>query len=106
MAEPEKPHWWSNIHDLSWGKVKAAMVEDWHKLAGGMQKLEKNVAESAIQLGHGAREVYKKFGTWGSELEAALKKDWEATHKDASQAWEKVRDAVKHGWEKTQNKGG
>ena len=105
MAEPTKPHWWSNLHDLSWNKMKAALVDEWHKGAGAAQKLEHSVAEKAIQLGHGARDSYKKFGGWTSELETTLKKDWETTHKDATATWDKVRDAVKHGWEKSHTGG-
>jgi len=105
MGEEKKPHWWSSTHDVSWSKLKGAIVDEWHKAAAGAGKLEKNVAERAIAFGHGAQEVYGKAsahaGQWTSEIEAKLKADWEQTHKDATNTWDKVRDAVKHGFEKT-----
>lgn len=100
MEEAKKPHWWNNMHDLSWDKIKTAAVDEWHKAAAGAAKLEKSVAERAIALGHGAHDVYGKSGQWTSDIEAKLKADWEQTHKDATNTWDKVRDAVKHGYDK------
>jgi hypothetical protein len=99
MAE-NKPHWWSALHDVSWDQIKKTAIDDWHKVAGQAQKLERAAAERAIAFGHGARDVYGKVGTWTTDVEAKLKADWEATHKDAAVSWEKVKDAVKHGWER------
>jgi hypothetical protein len=100
MAE-NKPSWWSSAHELSWSKARAAAVEQWQKVTEGTNKLEKGVAERAIALGHGARDVYAKTGPWTSDVEAKLKADWERTQKDATNTWEKVRDAVKHGFDKS-----
>jgi len=102
--DDKKPRWWKSLHDVSWTQVKSALVDDWHKLVAGTEKLEKGAAEIAIQFGHAAKEVYAKTGTWGVELEKELKKDWEETHKEAKLTWEQVREAVKHGWEKTTKK--
>lgn len=101
MDETKKPQWWSSAHDLSWSKVKGAIVDEWHKAAAGASKLEKSVAERAIALGHGAHDVYGKAGPWTAEMEAKLKADWEQTQKDATNTWGKVREAVKHGYDKT-----
>ena len=58
-----------------------------------------------MAFGHGAKEAYgrvaDKADVWSDELEKKLKVDWEATHKNAAETWEQVRDAVKHGWERT-----
>ena len=101
----DKPSWWSKVNDVSWDKVKGKLTEDWQKLSTDAQKLGKDAAETAISFGHGARETYgkvaQKADVWSDELEKKLKADWEATHKDGAVAWEKVRDAVKHGWERT-----
>jgi hypothetical protein len=96
-----RPHWWNAAHDLSWEKVKGALVADWHKMTEGAQKLEKTLQERALAFGHGARDAYAKFGVWTADLEKELRADWEKTHKDASANWDKVKDAVKHGWERT-----
>ena len=101
----EKPQWWSKVEDLSWDKVKGSLTDEWQKVAGGAQKLEHKLAENAIAFGHGAKSAYnqtaQKMDGWSDEVEKRLKADWEKTHKDASVTWDKVRDAVKHGWERT-----
>ena len=106
MADPTataKPHWWNQSHDLSWGKVKTALLDEWHKAGAQAQKLEKGVAESAISFGHGARDAYAKLGPWSADVESKLKADWEKGEHAAGQSWDKVRDAVKHGWDKSTN---
>lgn len=97
----KKPHWWTSSHDLSWDKVKHAMVDEWNKVAAGAEKLEKSAAEHAISFGHGARDAYAKLGPWSAEVEAKLKADWEKGEHAAGKQWHQVRDAVKHGWDKT-----
>lgn len=101
MDEAKKPKWWNAVHDVSWSKVRGAIVDQWHSAAAGASKLEKSVAERAIAFGHGARDVYGKAGQWSADVEAKLKADWEQTHKDATNTWDKVRDAVKHGYDET-----
>lgn len=95
------PRWWTQAHDLSWNKLKSSVVDEWHKAVAGAQKLEKSVAEQAMKFGHGASDAFEHAGKWTEELEAKLKSDWEKTHQDATVAWAKVRDAVKHGFEKS-----
>ena len=95
------PHWWTASHQQSWDKLKSTMVDEWSKVASAAGKLEKSVAEQALKFGHGANDAYKSAGVWSKEVEAKLKADWEKTHQDATLTWEKVRDAVKHGFEKT-----
>lgn len=95
------PHWWTAAHQQSWDKLKGAVVDEWSKVAGAADKLEQSVAEHALKFGHGAHDVYESAGAWSKEVEAKLKVDWEKTHQDAANTWDKVRDAVKHGFEKS-----
>ncbi len=112
----EKPKWWSKVQDVSWDQVKGKLTDEWHKLGVDAGRLGKDAAETAIAFGHGARAAYgkaeekagqladkanQKADVWSYEVEKRLKTDWEATHKDAAVAWDKVREAVKHGWEAT-----
>lgn len=97
----QKPQWWNSAHDLSWSKVKAALIEDWRKVSKEADRLGKELQERAIAFGHGARDAYARFTSWSSELESKLKADWEKTQHAADETWDKVREAVKHGWEKT-----
>jgi hypothetical protein len=101
MAETKQPKWWSPETEASWQKVKNAVVGEWHKVADGAKKIEKVVAEQAIAFGHGARDAYGRMGTWSADVEKKLKADWESTRHEAGETWDKVRDAVKHGWDKT-----
>lgn len=95
------PHWWTSAHDLSWSKIKSAVVDEWHKAGSAASKLEHSIAEHAMKFGHGATNAYQHKGEWTHDVEAKLKADWEKTHQDATMAWDKVRDAVKHGFEKS-----
>jgi len=105
MANEPKPHWWSALQDTSWEKMRSSIVADWQKLkersTTAAHSLSKDVQERALSFGHGAKGAYAKLGAWSADVEQKLKADWEQTHKDATQTWDKVRDAVKHGWEKT-----
>jgi hypothetical protein len=49
----------------------------------------------------GPRPDIRPAETW-EEAEPALKSDWESRHADSgASAWDKVRTAVRHGWERT-----
>lgn len=96
-----KPSWWNDSLETSWEKVRAHMLAEWNKAVEGKQKLEHQIAEEALAFGHGAREAYPKLLAWTGELEDKLKADWKRTHKNASETWEQVQNAVKHGWEAT-----
>ena len=99
-ANSKKPSWWTEGFESSWNKAKAETLADWHTFASAEKKLEESVAEQALALGHGARGAYEKLAVWSGELEETLKADWSGTGHEAEHAWEKVRSAVKHGWER------
>jgi hypothetical protein len=54
--------------------------------------------EAAVRYGYGAglSPNYRDFKAWNPDLEAQLKKDWEAM--DSHRPWEDVRLAVRYGW--------
>ena len=96
-AHKHLPRWWTESLESSWARVKTEAVADWKKGVGVENKLENDLAEEAMAFGHGARSAYQKFSAWGGELEETLKADWKKGHSGEG-AWEKVHDAVRHGW--------
>ena len=93
------PKWWTESIESSWSAAKKDALADWDKLAAAQKELTLAVAEEAIAFGHGARDRFQKFQVWGAELEAKLESDWKDGHQTAH-AWEKVKDAVRHGWKR------
>jgi hypothetical protein len=53
--------------------------------------------EPAIRYGVGARLQYPGHDVWTEELEALLRREWEQTSEPSP--WEKVKRAVRHGFE-------
>ena len=55
--------------------------------------------EPAVRYGYGARQYYGTQGQqeWNDELETKLRGDWESI--DQGSSWERVKSAVKRGWE-------
>lgn len=54
--------------------------------------------EPALRYGYGARQYYAGAGEeWDDELEGKLKNDWDSTSNDSS--WDRVKGAVRRGWE-------
>lgn len=98
-ADAERPSWWSSAQDLSWNKVKAGLLEEWRRFEKDAGELDRMAQEQAVKFGHGARAAYAKLTVWSAELEQQLKADWEAM--GARQTFEKVRSAIRHGWEET-----
>ena len=93
--------WWTDKTESSWAAVKKEAVADWDKAVGAEKKLADKAAEEALAFGHGARDAYQKLAVWGGELEDKLKADWKDGHR-TEHAWDKVKDAVKHGWQRAQ----
>lgn len=93
------PRWWTESVETSWNRVKAEALDEWDQLEAYEKKLEREIAEEAIAFGHGGCETYDKLYEWGGDLEDKLKADWADSH-EAALAWESVRDAVKHGWQR------
>jgi argininosuccinate lyase len=105
--EAKHPGWWTRANDLSWAKVKTRIMDEWHRIQQEASKLDKKLdqklnrsaEEHAVAFGHGARSAYERFTAWTTEFEKKLEEDWKAM--GAAQRWEKVRDAIKHGWEQS-----
>lgn len=103
-AVAQKPQWWTEPPEASWERVKAEVVEDWHKVKGVGVRLEHKVADGAIAFGHAARRAYRSIKAWGKDLESELESDWRQSTRDGDSTWEKVKGAVKHGWESATTK--
>jgi hypothetical protein len=58
--------------------------------------------EPALRFGVGARVEYSRFEVWSDELEGLLRKEWEETSRPG--AWEKVKRAVRRGFEAARRK--
>ncbi|HWA77052.1 MAG TPA: hypothetical protein VG937_32175 [Polyangiaceae bacterium] len=52
--------------------------------------------EPAVRYGYGARQYYGAQ-PWNDELEVKLRKDWDDS--GSSNAWERIKAAVRRGWE-------
>lgn len=98
-ARKHPPRWWTESLETSWNRVKTEAVAEWAQLGEHEKTLEHQIAEEAIAFGHGACETYDKLSVWGDDLENKLEADWKDSH-EAAHAWESVRDAVKHGWQR------
>lgn len=55
--------------------------------------------EPGVRYGVGARTQYPHYERWNDELEARLRKEWTETNEPST--WEKVKRAVRHGFEST-----
>ncbi len=123
------PSWWTDEHSSAWQRTKEAMRRDWeqtkadvssggHELNQGVGDTVKQAAgkeaipsgnvpnpsggatwdehEPALRYGYGARQYY---GTndWNDELEGKLRKDWDSSGSGSS--WERVKAAVRRGWQ-------
>jgi hypothetical protein len=53
--------------------------------------------EPGIRYGVGARAQYPEHERWSDELEARLRKEWNETNEPST--WDKVKRAVRHGFE-------
>lgn len=53
-------------------------------------------AEPALRYGYGARRYYTD-ADWNDELEHKLRRDWESSGSDST--WDRVKNAVRRGWE-------
>ena len=95
-----KPSWWTDKVDASWNKVKSEVLADWKKVVGAEKKVEHGIDEQAVAFGHGARQAFGQIKTWGKDLEAQLKADWQQTTMNVEGTWEKMSAAIKHGWER------
>ena len=58
--------------------------------------------EPALRYGVGAGAQYPHYTHWTDELEARLRREWEETNEPST--WEKVKRAVRHGFESARKK--
>jgi hypothetical protein len=98
--ETKKASWWNDRIAASWEKAKASAVAEWEKVTADTKELEKAVVERALALGHGARSVFSRVEVWTDQIERELRKEWEQIGNDGAAAWAKVRDTVKHEWQR------
>lgn len=124
-----EPKWWNESHSSAWDKAKAALRRDWEQtkadLSDGGHELDQDVGdtlkqatgkapippgnrpnppdfdwnedlEPAVRYGYGARRQYDGR-QWDDQVETDLSRDWQGTGHPS--AWERVKSAVRHGWE-------
>jgi|GEM_PF-385938 len=89
------PSWWNETHSSAWEGSKSALRNDWEQSTPGSAG-SWGEDEPALRYGHGARQYYAKQ-TWNDELEGKLSKDWDAAGTGSS--WDRVKSAVRRGWE-------
>jgi hypothetical protein len=123
------PSWWTDAHSSAWQRTKEAMRRDWeqtkadvsasgHELNQGVGDTVKQAtgkeaippgnrpnpgapahwaeSEPALRYGYGAGQHYADK-TWSDELEGKMRKDWDSAGNGSS--WERVKSAVRRGWE-------
>jgi len=122
MKLHSNPKWWTEQHDSSWERVKAAFKRDWdqtkHDLGGKRPDTDQDVDntvrqatgkeaipprgqptfedyEPAYKFGYGARSMYgQKHTQWNNEVQNQLRKDW-----DDDEEWDSNLPYIRKGWE-------
>ena len=123
----KRPSWWNENHSSGWERTKEALRRDWEqtkadvteggtelnqdvgdtvKQAAGKQAIPPanrpnppdrwDDVEPAVRYGYGARQHFAK-DEWNDELEKRLQKDWDST--GSASSWERVKSAVRRGWD-------
>ncbi|HEY0156994.1 MAG TPA: hypothetical protein VGF28_06835 [Thermoanaerobaculia bacterium] len=109
-----KPAWYTNDHDSSWDRVKAAFRNDWEQTkhdfgsktardldqdvddtvkqaAGSQESFEHR--EQAFRFGHAAQGQYgSQHPTWNDNLDSSLRDDYGADY-------ERDRSYIRHAYE-------
>jgi hypothetical protein len=121
----KNPKWWTQEHDSSWDRVKAAFKRDWdqtkHDMGGAQPDTKQNAkdtvnqasgtqavpprgetvyekAEPAYRFGYGARSQYgSKYSAWNKDLETELKRDWTTTNPGST--WDSNASYIRSGWD-------
>ena len=73
------------------GRAHLVMDNDW-EVGTDWEEIE-----PGLRYGVGARLQYPDYAGWNDELEARLREEWQKKHKPTT--WEKVKRAVRHGFE-------
>jgi hypothetical protein len=100
--DKNRPTWYTDEHDSSWERVKAAFRNDWEQTkhdfgsktardlnqdvddtvkqaAGASDGFENN--EQAFRFGHAAARQYRsQYPTWNNDLESKLRQDYGADY--------------------------
>ena len=109
-----RPKWYTDEHDNSWSRVKAALQNDWEqtkhdfgsknardlkqdvpdtvKQAAGTPDAFEN-HEQAFRFGYAAQSQYKKqYPTWNNDLDTQLRRDY-------GNEYERDRDFIRRAYE-------
>jgi hypothetical protein len=121
MKLHSNPTWWTEQHDSSWERVKAAFKRDWdqtkHDFGGNRPDTDQDVGntvrqatgkeaipprgvpafeeyEPAYKFGYGARSKYRgQYTQWNKELETQLREDW------GPDDWDDNLPHIRRGWD-------
>jgi hypothetical protein len=121
----KNPKWWTNEHESSWDRVKAAIKRDWdqtkHDVGAKKPDTNQNVkdtvkqaagkesipprgqpvyddVEPAYRFGYGARSYYgRRYPKWDNNLESELRRDWSETYPDDD--WDTQARYIRSGWD-------
>jgi len=121
----QNPKWWTNEHESSWDRVKAAVKRDWdqtkHDVGAKQPDTNQNVkdtvkqaagkeaipprgqpvyddVEPAYRFGYGARSYYgRRYSKWDTNLENELRRDWSDTYPDDD--WDSQARYIRSGWD-------
>ena len=109
-----RPSWYTDEHDNTWDRVKAAFRNDWEQtkhdfgsdkardldqdvddtvkqMAGAEDTFESR--EPAFRFGHAARRNYgTQYSAWNNDLETRLKSDY-------GEDWDRDRSYIRHAYE-------
>lgn len=126
QSEFKKPAWWNQEHESGWERTKDALKRDWEQTKADVskkgQELNQDAGdtvkqamgkeaippdgvpnadswgsnEPALRYGYGARQYFSE-SEWNDDLEGKLRTDYEQSGQ--SGAWDKVKGAVRRGWE-------
>ncbi len=126
MKERRNPKWWTQEHESSWDRIKAAFKRDWdqtkHDFGGKEPDTDQDVddtvkqaagkqpipprgeptygeLEDAYRFGYGARSHYgKDYRDWDDRLESQLRSDWQGTYSERQ--WKDYRELIRRGWDR------
>jgi hypothetical protein len=99
METKKTVQWWNKVPSGAWNAAKTKVMAAWERLSGTEARLQKAAAEGAVVFGREARAAYADIGEWSDALETRLAADWRLAGREAENAWETVKEAVRHGWE-------
>jgi len=122
---PTRPTWWTEARSAAWERVRDGARRDWEtqRDTGHVARETRDLGstmkagawsralpaeflgdwedvEISVAFGHAARRA---FGSghpgWDPEIEALLRRDWEASHEPADQNWGDAKAWIRQGYE-------